>query len=253
MATKKQPLIIGNWKMNPRTGAEAVQLAKAVHTATKKISTVGVGITPPLLFVPEVHKALAKSAVRLGVQQVHPGPVGAFTGMVSPAQVQAYGVSYAIVGHSECRARGESDVEVNSAVLMLLKHKLTPVICVGEKVRDAQANFYAAIEAQIVQALAAVPRARYKDIVIAYEPIWAIGTGKTATASDVQEMQLFIRKVLTKIADRSGAAAVTVLYGGSVKPDTAALLYQEGEVDGFLVGGASLSADEFTKIITAVA
>ncbi|MFM2423983.1 MAG: hypothetical protein RLZZ70_372 [Candidatus Parcubacteria bacterium] len=252
MATKKQPLIIGNWKMNPRTAAEAVALAKGVHQATKKIPLVTIGVTPPTLFISEVSRVLGKSGIRLGAQQVHPGPVGAFTGLVSPAMIAPYGASYAIVGHSECRARGESDTDINAATLMLLKHKMTPVICVGEKVRDAQANFYATIEAQIMAALATVPRARYKEVVIAYEPIWAIGTGKTATALDVQEMQLFIRKVLTKIADRSAAAAVTVLYGGSVKPDTAASLYREGEVNGFLVGGASLSVEEFTKIITAV-
>jgi len=238
--------------MNPRTEAEAIQLTKDVHTATKKINGVSVGITPPLLFVPEIRKVLKKSAVRLGVQQVHPGPIGAYTGMVSPAQVSAYGVSFAIVGHSECRARGENGAAVNAAVLMLLKQKITPVLCVGETVRDVQAHFYAAIETQITSALTGVPQTRFKDVVIAYEPVWAIGTGQTALTTDVQEMQLFIRKVLTKIADRKAAAAVTVLYGGSVKADTAATLYREGEVDGFLVGGASLSSEEFTKIITAV-
>ncbi len=251
MANHKQPLIIGNWKMNPRTEVEAITLAKATAAIRKKTTHAMVVITPPLLFLGAVAKSMKKSLLLLGVQHSHPGPVGAFTGEVSASMVQAYGVTHAITGHSERRAHGETDEMVNAAVLMLLKQKMHPVICIGERVRDAQAHFYAEIESQITKALASVPAARYKDVVIAYEPIWAIGTGATATPADVLEMKLFIEKVLTKIGGRTAARAVTVIYGGSVNGDTAPLLYKEGGVAGFLVGGASLKPAEFEKIIKA--
>jgi triosephosphate isomerase (TIM) len=249
MAIQKPPMIIGNWKMNPLTSEEATVLAKAVVAGLKKVTDVTVGITPPLLFTAEMAKLMKKSDVRLGVQHVHPGPIGAFTGDVSPAMCTPFGVSYALVGHSERRARGMTDADVNAALLMLLKQKMTPILCIGEKLRDSQAHFYSEIETQITLALASVPAARYKDVVIAYEPIWAIGTGATATPADVQEMKLFIQKVLTKLGGRAGAAAVTILYGGSVTADSAAVLYREGDVHGFLVGGASLKAPEFLNII----
>jgi triosephosphate isomerase (TIM) len=249
MAIHKQPLVIGNWKMNPLTVSEAILLGKAIVQGVKKLSGVTVGITPPLLFTAEVSKLLKKSEVRLGVQHVHPGPVGAFTGEVSPAMCIPFGVTYALVGHSERRALGESDTQINAALLMLLKQKLTPVLCIGERERDAQANFYTHIETQISVALKSVPTSRYRDVVIAYEPIWAIGTGATATPADVQEMKLFIQKVLTKLGGRTAAAAVTILYGGSVTGDSATALYREGGVNGFLVGGASLKSVEFLKII----
>ncbi len=247
--SQKNPLIIGNWKMNPMKEADAVLLAKATAGSHKKFPTTTVVIAPPVLFIPAVAKATKKSQLALGVQHTSPGPVGAFTGEVSPAQLLPYGISYAIVGHSERRARGESDAMINAEVLMLLKHKVHPVICVGERVRDAQANFYAEIEKQITAALATVPVTRYRDIVIAYEPVWAIGTGATATTGDILEMKLFIQKILTKIAGRTGATAPTIIYGGSVSKDTARSIFVEGGVGGFLVGGASLKPGDFAQII----
>lgn len=251
MSNQKIPLIIGNWKMNPETSSAAISLAKVLATKTKKITSANVVVMPPMLYVSELSKILNKSNLKLGVQHTHPGPVGAFTGEVSPLMCQHYGVSHSLVGHSERRARGESDSMVNDAVKMLLKQKMTPVLCVGEKIRDAQALYLGEIEQQIVNALALVPTSRYKDLVIAYEPVWAIGTGLTATSRDVEEMVLFIKKVLTKLAGRAGAMGVKVLYGGSVNGENAAILYKEGAVDGFLVGGASLKAEEFMKIINA--
>lgn len=247
----KHPLIIGNWKMNPLTEADAVTLCKSVAHHMKKVTSATVVIAPPAVFLGAVAKAVKGSVLELGVQHTHPGPVGAFTGEMSPAQFAPYGVSYGIVGHSERRARGETDEQVNASVLMLLKQKMHPVICVGERVRDAQANFYSEVEAQMVAAFASIPTARYKDVVVAYEPVWAIGTGATATAADVLEMKLFIQKVLTKVAGRTAAGAVTILYGGSVNGDSAPVLFTESGVGGFLVGGASLKPEEFAKIINA--
>ncbi len=252
MATHKKPLIVGNWKMNPLTRTDAVMLAKAVVQQTKKVSDVSIVIAPPTLYLGEIAKVVARSQVALGVQHTHPGPVGAYTGEISPAQCAQYDVTYGIVGHSERRVRGETDEQINAEVLMLLKQKMHPIICVGERERDAQANFYSVVEGQLTSALESVPTARYKDVVIAYEPVWAIGTGATATPADVQEMRLFIIKVLTKLAGRAAAAAATILYGGSVSPDTSGALYRESGVNGFLVGGASLKPADFTKIITSI-
>jgi triosephosphate isomerase len=164
----------------------------------------------------------------------------------------AFGVATVIVGHSERRALGETDAQVGEKVAALIKAKLTPVVCIGERERDAQGNFFMLIEAQIKAALTGVPKARFKDVVIAYEPIWAIGTGKTATAEDVNEMRLFIQKILTKHFDRASAGKIRIIYGGSVSAANAADLFVGGGVDGFLVGGASLRPQEFAQIISSV-
>lgn len=249
MQTTGIPLVIGNWKMNPLTESAAVTLAKEVLTISKKAKHARVVVVPPALYIPAVSKVARTTVLGLGVQHVVPGPVGAVTGEISGAMAQPYGITYAIVGHSEQRALGVTDEQVAATVAMLIKIGITPVICVGERERDSRADFYSLIASQIKTALAAIPKTKYKQIVIAYEPIWAIGTGKTATPADVQEMRLFINKVITDLAGRPAAKAVTVLYGGSVTKDNALSLWQEGQVDGFLVGGASLKGEDFATII----
>jgi len=249
MAKKHIPLVVGNWKMNPLRSTEIGTIVQGAKAAAKKYQETNVVIAPPLIYTTMVAKLLARSQVALGVQHVHPSPLGAFTGEVSAFMCPQFGVTYAIVGHSERRAGGETNAHVSAQVMAALKAKLIPIICVGERERDSQANFFAEIEAQIVTALTGVPRSQYRQLVIAYEPIWAIGTGATATAADVQEMRLFVNKVLTKISDRTAAGSVRVLYGGSVNADNARTLFTEGGVGGFLVGGASLKPAEFAKII----
>jgi len=187
----------------------------------------------------------------LGIQNVHAKESGANTGEISLPMLSAFGVTYCIVGHSERRAMGETDQVVAEKVLAILKGRLTPVVCIGERERDKDGNFFLHIERQIHQVLAAIPKARFKDVLFAYEPIWAIGTGQTATVDDVIEMQLFIQKVITKHFSRSAASQIRLLYGGSVHSGNARVLFQSGAIDGFLVGGASLKADEFTHVVKA--
>jgi triosephosphate isomerase (TIM) len=249
MSHSVKPLIIGNWKMNPRTSSEAVTLAKAIAPGLKKITDATVVIAPPALYLGEVAKAVQKSTLVMGAQYAHPDPVGARTGDVSGVMLAPYGVQYVIVGHSERRAKGETDADVVAQVTALLKQKMIPVVCVGERTRDDQGTFFALIEAQIKAVLAVVPKSRAKELVIAYEPIWAIGTGATATPQDVEEMRLFINKVCSQVLGRTSAAQVRIIYGGSVSAETAASLYTEGGVAGFLVGGASLRANDFLTII----
>jgi triosephosphate isomerase len=245
------PLVVGNWKMNPVTFTEAKHIVTGTKAAAKKYPRVTVVVAPPSLFLSELKKLLGSSSLKLGAQTMHQAPCGAHTGEVSAGMLAAFGVEYVILGHSERRMLGETDEMVNQKVTTALKAKLIPIICIGERKRDTQGNFYTHIETQVSHALSGVPKTRLKDIVIAYEPIWAIGTGLTASAEDVREMQLFINKIITKIFDRSSATHVRIIYGGSVTAETAAELYRGGGVQGFLVGGASLKSTEFTKIIAA--
>lgn len=246
-----QPLVIGNWKMNPATAAEAKQIFMGIKKAAKRNSHATVVVAPPAIFIPEVARLSLGGQVSIATQNIHPLPTGAHTGEVSLAMAMPYGVKYCIVGHSERRAMGETDEQVAEKVEAVLKQRLTPVICIGERERDADGNFFLHIEAQIKSVLAVVPKTRYKDIVLAYEPIWAIGTGQTATVDDVIEMQLYVQKILTKHFSRSAANQIRFLYGGSVHGGNAEVLFQSGAVTGFLVGGASLKIDEFAKVMAA--
>lgn len=248
---KRTVLIVGNWKLNPNSLADATTLVSAIVKKYKPQPQLTVAIAPPYVYLSEVAKKIGRKAVLLAAQDVSLEPMGAFTGDVSALQLRDLKTEYVIIGHSERRARGETDEQVQRKVLAALKSKLTPVVCIGERDRDTQGNFYTFIETQ-VKALASVLSATdIKKVVIAYEPIWAIGTGKTATAADVKEMQLFLLAALTKLYDKPTAQKVTLLYGGSVKPDNARAIHTEGGMNGFLVGGASLKADDFISIITA--
>ncbi len=199
----------------------------------------------------EVAKKIGKRKIALAAQDIATEVMGPFTGEVSASQLRDLKVEYVIVGHSERRAMGETDEQVQKKVLIALKHKLTPVVCIGERERDIQGNFFTFIEKQVKALSDVLSATDIKKIVIAYEPIWAIGTGRTASASDVKEMQLFLFATLTKLYDKPTAQKVTLLYGGSVKPDNAKELHQEGGMKGFLVGGASLKVEDFLAIIKA--
>lgn len=249
--SKKSPLIIGNWKLNPKTIKAAETLAADTKKAIKK-TNVAVGIAPTFVHLPPVCKKLGKSAIALVAQDVAMEPIGAFTGEVSAGQLKDTGVSHVIVGHSERRAAGETDAIVVKKVEQVLKEKLTPVVCIGEGKRDSHGNFYNFVAAQVNALATALPSAAMKKVVIAYEPVWAIGTGKTASVDDVKEMQLFIYRTVAKAYDRKVADKICLLYGGSVKPHNAAQLHKEGGMNGFLVGGASLKAKDFAAIVKAV-
>lgn len=249
---KSVPLIVGNWKLNPVTLTNAVTLAQSIASKQKKVTEPYVAVAPPFIYLAEVGKKIQKSAISLVAQDVYFKDIGAHTGEISALQLKNLGVEYVIIGHSERRAMGESDADVQQKVQIVLKHRLVPIVCVGERERDEQGNFFTFVEEQLRSLAEFLPAAQIKKVVIAYEPIWAIGTGVTATADDVKEMQLFIETVLTKIYDRPTARAVRLLYGGSVKPQNAAELHNEGDMNGFLVGGASLNAEDFVSIIKAV-
>lgn len=249
---KRIPLVVGNWKLNPVKLDDATKLGVEVARKNKQVEDVDIAIAPPFVYIEEVGKRIAKGTVALAAQAVSANTMGAYTGEVSAAQLKDLGVVFAIIGHSERRAMGETDEDVKLKVQATLKQRLTPIVCIGERERDDHGLFFNFVEQQIRSLGEALSATEIKKVVIAYEPIWAIGTGNTATAEDVKEMQLFIETVLTKIYDRATARKVQLLYGGSVKPNNAKELHEEGGMDGFLVGGASLKAADFTDIINAV-
>ncbi len=246
------PLIVGNWKMNPVTLADAVALGTAIARKHKTALEPYVAVAPSFPHLSEVGKKIKKSTVALAAQDVYIQPLGPFTGEVSITQLKDLSVQYVIVGHSERRALGEADQLVREKVQTVLRHQMTPIVCIGERERDEQGNFFTFIENQLRSLAEVLPAVAIKKVIIAYEPIWAIGTGNTATADDVKEMQLFIEAALTKLYDRPTAKKVRLLYGGSVKPENAATIHTEGGMHGFLVGGASLKVDDFAAIIRAV-
>jgi len=243
-------LVVGNWKMNPPTLARAKKLFVDTRTRLKRRPTyVTPVVAPPFPFISEIARLSPSGRIALAAQDVFFESIGAHTGEVSVPMLKSVGVSMVIVGHSERRARGESDDEVYRDVQAVLRARVTAIICVGEQVRDAQGNYFSVVEAQLRAALRDVSDSDLKRVVIAYEPVWAIGTGKTAQPADAHEMKLFIQKVLSDRFSRAAVAKVPILYGGSVKKNNAAALLRVGEVDGFLIGGASLKPAEFVSII----
>jgi len=244
-------LVVGNWKLNPGTAKEAVDLAKVISKKTKQFTHSEIVVAPPFLFIPEVAKAIAKTGLRLGAQDTHFEERGACTGEISASLLAPYGVTHVIIGHSERRALGETDGQVSSKVQAILKKRLTPIVCIGERERDSQGQFFNFIESQIRAVASGIVATQIQKVIFAYEPIWAIGTGATATPDDVKEMQLFIMSTLTRLYDRKVASRVSLLYGGSVKASNAAELHRIGDMNGFLVGGASLAGEEFAAIVAA--
>lgn len=249
---KTRPLVVANWKLNPTKLNEAKNLATETKKKVAKLKEVEIVIAPPMIFVPEVAKVVQKSEVKLGVQNVFYEERGPFTGEVAPGMVEQFGVKYVIIGHSERRKLGVTDKDVNLKIKAVLKKRMTPIVCIGEKARDNEGKFFGEVENEIKALAEDLTSLELKKIVIAYEPIWAIGTGKNATAEDVKEMQLFIVSTLTKLYNRKVAEGIHLLYGGSVKASIAKNLHEQGGMNGFLVGGASLKATEFAGIVQAV-
>ena len=247
------PLIVGNWKMNPQSASLSVKLATELKKKLHTITDVDIVIAPPIIHLEGVSRARnSNRAYALGAQNVHFAQLGAFTGEVSLSMLKDFDVTYVILGHSERRALGETDILVNEKLLATIKAGLVGVVCIGEQKRDHSAHYLTHIESQIRKAFTKVSRAKLDQVVIAYEPLWAIGTGKNATADDIHEMKLFIEKVISDLYGRNLAQKVRILYGGSVNGKNARELFTDGMVDGFLVGGASLHTDEFIQIIKSV-
>jgi len=247
-----KPLVAGNWKMHlDRAGARALA-AELMRSLPAPLEAAEVAVFPPFTALAEVAAALAGGDITLGAQNFHPEDQGAFTGEVSPPMLLDVGVTRVLAGHSERRhVFEEDDAFVNRKVLAALKHDLLPILCVGEKLDEREAGKTAAVvERQVRAGLKEVATDRAGDVTIAYEPVWAIGTGLNATPQQAAEVHAQIRKLLLGLW-KEGGRGVRILYGGSVKPENARELLKTPEVNGLLVGGASLKADSFVRIVRA--
>ena len=248
----RTPLIAGNWKMNMDT-AGARQLASAIASRASEAAGTELLVCPPNVYLSLVQDAIGDAAVGLGAQNVYHEANGAFTGETSTAMLCDLGVQYVILGHSERRhVLGETDEVVNKKTLAVLKAGLRPIVCVGELLEEREAGKTSeVIRRQFEGSLAGLSAEQMLSTVIAYEPVWAIGTGKVATTEQAEEVHADLRKQLTSRYNAGTADKVRILYGGSVKPDNAEQLLSQPNVDGALIGGASLKADDFLAIATA--
>ena len=246
----RRPFIAGNWKMN-MDRASAVALAGGLAAATADLEGVDVAVCPPSVYLEAVAAAVKGSKVGLGAQNMYFAASGAYTGEISSAMLLDIGCQYVILGHSERRhIFGESDEEINKKVKVALEDGLTPIVCVGETLPERESGATLdVIRGQFNGSLAGLSGDDMKKIVIAYEPVWAIGTGKTATPQQAEEVHLDLRKIMESCYNNEIAETVRIQYGGSVKPDNAVELLGQPNIDGALVGGASLKVDDFMGII----
>ena len=241
-------LIAGNWKMH-KTIPEALDLVRELKELVRDVNDRDILVCPPFTALYPVSRELEGSNIVLGGQNMYFEEQGAFTGEISPLMLKDAGCSYVILGHSERRhIFGETDELVNKKVLSAINHGLIPILCVGELLEERESGkTQEVVEKQVREGLKGVDGDN--EFVIAYEPVWAIGTGKTATPELAEEVHLFIRQVLSDMFGSEKANSVRILYGGSVKPENAAGLLNMENIDGALVGGASLKAESFAKIV----
>jgi triosephosphate isomerase len=245
----RKPLMAGNWKMN-KTVAEAVSVVKALKSSIADVTDVEVLICPTFTALYAVNNEAKDSNINIGAQNLFWETKGAFTGEISPAMVKDTGCSYVLIGHSERRQYfSETDETVNKKTKAALVAGLIPVICIGETLKEREQNItFKVIEKQIKEGFDGLTPQQAATIVIAYEPVWAIGTGKTATPDQAQEVHAFTRKVYSQMYG-DASQKVRILYGGSVNPTNVSDLMKQPDIDGGLVGGASLEAESFTKLV----
>jgi triosephosphate isomerase (TIM) len=248
----RKKLIAGNWKMN-KTYADAVALVQEIVTEVGRQTDVDVVVCPPFTALESVGKKLEGSTVKLGAQNMHPEASGAYTGEISAGMLRAIFTTYVILGHSERRSYfHETDQFINQKVLVALKNQLKPILCVGETLAEREAgSTLKVVQTQVEACLEGVSKELATSIVIAYEPVWAIGTGKVATTAQAQEVHAFIRSLLIKLFGDAVAQKLRILYGGSMKPANAPELLAQKDIDGGLIGGASLEMRSFVDLVKA--
>lgn len=252
MKHTKNILYIANWKTNPVTSKEAVTLYKGLLREFSLYKQKLI-ICPPSLFIPILSKEKGKN-IQLGLQNTIPQDKGAFTGQVSLAQAKEFKIGYVIVGHSEVRLSGDTDEVINQKIKYILKNKLTPILCVGEKKRDEGHEYFSFIENQIKNGLAGISKNNFSNVIIAYEPLWAIGSTakREATPDEFYEIKIFIRKIIQDVFGVKGSQVPHIIYGGSVDEKNAKLFIEEGSADGLLIGRVSLDVKKMTQLIKSV-
>ena len=250
MNKERKLIIAGNWKMN-KTVAEALDLVRGLKIELANFKEVDIVVCPPFTALGEVSKAVLDSSLRLGAQNMSENNFGAFTGEICAGMLKEFSVRYVILGHSERRQfQKESDELISKKALAAHAASLKPIVCVGETLAEREGGqTEKVIETQVRGSLAGLSKEQMQETVVAYEPVWAIGTGKTATSAQAQEVHAFIRKLLVSMFDENVARRVRIQYGGSVKPSNARELMSQPDIDGALVGGASLDDRSFADII----
>ena len=250
---KRVSLIAGNWKMN-KTVEESVELVNALKQKLSDGSVASdreVLVCPPFTSLVVVKEIVKNSVIKLGAQNMYFEKSGAYTGEISALMLKNAGCEYVIIGHSERRQYfGETDESVNKKMKVAFENSIIPIVCVGETLQQREKNeAFSVIEKQVKVGVAGLSAEQSKKLVIAYEPVWAIGTGKTATPQQAEEVHAFIRKIYTEMYGKDAAESIRILYGGSVKPDNVSEIMRQPDIDGALVGGASLKADDFIKLV----
>ena len=248
----RKKLIAGNWKMN-KTAADGVTLTREIIEAIGRETAVDVVLCPPYTALESVGRALEGQSIKLGAQNMHPEKNGAYTGEVSAEMLRGLFVTHAILGHSERRTYfGETDAFINKKVLAALANQLKPILCVGETLAEREGGAtLAVVQRHVEGGLQGVTKEQITSVVIAYEPVWAIGTGKVATTEQAQEVHAYIRDLLTKLYGAPLAQKIRILYGGSMKPANAPELLAQKDIDGGLIGGAALEAKSFIDLVKA--
>lgn len=246
----RTPILAGNWKMH-KNRSEAADLANALAAGVGTYPNAEVVLCPVYTSLDSVAQAIRGTRIKLGAQNCHFEDTGAFTGEISVPMLKEIGCEYVIIGHSERRQYfGETDELINRKAQAIYKHGLTPIICVGETLEEREANRTSdVVSTQVRGCLRALPADKVAISVIAYEPVWAIGTGKTASKEQAQEVHALIRGLLAELYSKDVAEKVRIQYGGSVKPQNVRELMEQPDIDGALVGGASLDADSFSSIV----
>jgi triosephosphate isomerase len=244
------PVVVGNWKMNG-SHREIATLVNGIVRGCAELEGVEAGVCPPFPYLADVRDQLDNSPIRLGAQNCHWETKGAYTGEVSPAMLRDVGCAYVILGHSERRhGLGETDAMINRKLRAAIAAGLTPILCIGELLAEREAGqTLAVVERQLRGSLDGLSPDDIGRLILAYEPVWAIGTGKNATPEQAQEIHLAVRRLVERLAGRPVAQALRIQYGGSVKPDNIDALMAQPDLDGALVGGASLDATGFCRIV----
>jgi len=246
----RKPIIAGNWKMN-KTLSEAVSFVEEVKNQVPSSEQVESVVCAPALFLDRLVQITKGTDLKIGAQNMHFEQSGAFTGEISPVALADLGVQYVIIGHSERREMfNETDESVNKKVHAAFAHHLVPIMCVGETLEERESNTWKqVVETQVTKGLQGLSEEQVAKVVIAYEPIWAIGTGKTASSEDANEVCEYIRQVVANLYSENVSEAIRIQYGGSVKPSNIKELLEQPHIDGALVGGASLEENSFLQLV----
>lgn len=251
---KRQKIAAGNWKMH-KTLVEGQGLAQEIRTmaASELMNDAVLMVFPPYIHLQSIAKQLEGSGIVVGAQNINQFEQGAYTGEVSASMLTSIGVMHTLVGHSERRQYyNETNASCGAKIETAIKHGITPVYCIGETLEERESNrHFEVVGAQLNEAMKGMSPSDFAKCIIAYEPVWAIGTGKTASAEQANEMHIHIRKVLSELSNEETANGMSILYGGSVKPDNAQSLFSMSDIDGALIGGAALKARDFLDIAKA--